>query len=162
VLEVLTYTSTLAPPAEFVDDHRVGVLGWLPVLTVVIFLFMGNIGYGTLIWVVTAELLPPKVRSIANSIIICFAFLCGFVIAKTFVDLLESLGQAGTFFLYGAICVVGTLLTALFVPETRGKSIDEIQKFYYKPRAAAAAARATVTKNPEEEQENTPLSTIRA
>jgi len=82
------------------------------------------------------------------------------VIAKTFVDLLESLGQAGTFFLYGAICVVGTLLTALFVPETRGKSIDEIQKFYYKPRAAAAAARATVTKNPEEEQENTPLSTI--
>ena len=43
----------MAPPAEFVDDHRIGVLGWLPVLTVVIFLFMGNIGYGTLIWVVT-------------------------------------------------------------------------------------------------------------
>ena len=109
----------------------------------------------------SAELLPPKVRSIANSIIICFAFLCGFVIAKTFVDLLESLGQAGTFFLYGGICVVGTLLTALFVPETRGKSIDEIQRFYYKPRAAAA--RTTITKNPEEEQaENTPLSVIRA
>ena len=113
----------------------------------------------------SAELLPPKVRSIANSIIICFAFLCGFVIAKTFVDLLQSLGQSGTFFLYGGICTVGILLTALFVPETRGKSIDEIQKFYYKPRAAAAAARSNPAGSAAQDQElveNTPLSTVRA
>ncbi len=58
--------------------------------------FLGNAGYGTLIWVVTAEILPPKVRSIANSIIICFAFLCGFIISKTFVDLLESIQRSGT------------------------------------------------------------------
>ena len=38
-----------------------GVLGWLPLLAVTFFLFLGNVGYGTLIWVVTAELLPPKV-----------------------------------------------------------------------------------------------------
>ena len=38
-----------------------GVLGWLPLLAVTLFLFLGNVGYGTLIWVVTAELLPPKV-----------------------------------------------------------------------------------------------------
>ena len=55
--EVLSYTSTMAPQTELVDDHRAGVLGWLPVLTVVVFLFMGNIGYGTLIWVVTGRLL---------------------------------------------------------------------------------------------------------
>ena len=36
-------------------------LGWLPLVAVIGFLFLGNIGYGTLIWVVTAELLPPKV-----------------------------------------------------------------------------------------------------
>ena len=84
---------------------------------------------------ISAELLPPKVRSISNSIIICFAFLCGFFISKTFVDLLEGIGQDNTFFLYGGICIVGTLLTALFVPETRGKSIDEIQRFFTKSRA---------------------------
>ena len=103
----------------------------------------------------TAELLPPKVRSIANSIIICFAFLCGFMIAKTFVDLLEGLGQSGTFFLYGAICIFGTLLTALFVPETRGKSIEDIQRFYNRtPPTSVARA--------EDNVENTPLRTIRA
>ena len=101
---------------------------------------------------VLAELLPPKVRSISNSIIICFAFLCGFFISKTFVDLLEGIGASNTFFLYGGICVVGTLLTALFVPETRGKSIDEIQKFFTKPLARADETQA----------ESTPLRTIRA
>ena len=103
----------------------------------------------------TAELLPPKVRSIANSIIICFAFLCGFLIAKTFVDLLEGLGRSGTFFLYGAICVIGTLLTALFVPETRGKSIEEIQRFYNRTPSLARTDADNVV-------ENTPLQTIRA
>ena len=38
-------------------------LSWLPLLAVLGFLFLGNVGYGTLIWVVTAELLPPKVIS---------------------------------------------------------------------------------------------------
>ena len=38
-------------------------LSWLPLLAVLGFLFLGNVGYGTLIWVVTAELLPPKVLS---------------------------------------------------------------------------------------------------
>lgn len=103
---------------------------------------------------VTAELLPPKVRSVANSIIICFAFLCGFFIAKTFVDLLEGLGKSGTFFLYGGICIVGTLLTAIFVPETRGKSIEEIQRFYTKTTRHS--------NNTDQEVENTPLRTIRA
>jgi len=106
--------------------------GWLPLLAVIGFLFLGNIGYGTLIWVVTAELLPPKVRAMANSFIICFAFITGFIVAKTFVDLKESLllGEAGTFWLYGAVCLVGAVFTLAFVPETRNKSMEEIQQFF--------------------------------
>lgn len=44
------------------DTPAPSYLGWLPILAVVGFLFLGNVGYGTLVWVVTAELLPPKVR----------------------------------------------------------------------------------------------------
>jgi hypothetical protein len=40
----------------------------------------------------------------------------------------------GTFFLYAAICLTGTVFTFFFVPETRGKSFDEIQKFFDKTR----------------------------
>ena len=65
--EVLSYT-TMAPQTELVDDHRAGVLGWLPVLTVVVFLFMGNIGYGTLIWVVTGRLLLKHIIHIYTTL----------------------------------------------------------------------------------------------
>ena len=44
------------------DTPAPSYLGWLPILAVVGFLFLGNVGYGTLVWVVTAELLPPKVN----------------------------------------------------------------------------------------------------
>lgn len=57
VLATTTSSPMMTPASTFRSDdyydHRPAVLGWLPVLTVVIFLFMGNIGYGTLIWVVT-------------------------------------------------------------------------------------------------------------
>jgi len=113
------------------DQTPPDYLGWLPILAVVGFLFLGNIGYGTLIWVVTAELLPPKVRAMANSFIICFAFITGFIVAKTFVDLVESpIEEAGTFWLYGGICFVGGVFTLIFVPETRNKSIEEIQSYF--------------------------------
>ena len=67
----------------------------------------------------------------ANSFIICFAFIAGFLVAKTYVDLVESpLGQAGTFWLYGGICALGGVFTAVFVPETRNKSVEEIQDYF--------------------------------
>ena len=46
---------------EDVTQVSTNPMGWLPLLAIIGFLVMGNIGYGTLIWVVTAELLPPKV-----------------------------------------------------------------------------------------------------
>ncbi|XP_023346118.1 facilitated trehalose transporter Tret1-2 homolog [Eurytemora carolleeae] len=117
-------------PGGNMDAPDLPPLGWLPLVSVVGFLFLGNVGYGTLIWVVTAELLPPKVRSIANSIIICFAFVSGFIIAKTFVDLEQSIGYSGTFWFYAAVCFLGAIFTFIFVPETRDKSIEEIQNHF--------------------------------
>ena len=73
-----------------------------------------------------------QVRAMANSFIICFAFITGFIVAKSFADLIESplLGEAGTFWLYGGICFVGGIFTLICVPETRNKSIEEIQSYF--------------------------------
>ena len=55
--------------------------------------------------------------------------------------------------------MIGTLLTALFVPETRGKSIEEIQRFYNR---TPSLPRHVAEENGENMVENTPLQTIRA
>ena len=112
-----------------------------------ILLFLGNGGYGTLVWVVVAEMLPPRVRAVTNSVNICASFILGFVASKVFVDLTMAIGTdsewvfqvsysctvAGgpaTFWLYGGVCLIGAVFTFFCVPETKGKSIEEIQKMF--------------------------------
>ena len=153
-----------------------GHIGWIAPLSICVLLFIGNGGYGTLIWVVMAELLPPRliliclslsllytslfgrVRATANAIVICMGFILGFVMSKTFVDLINAiharyssylnfkvsgnfshksffnritvLHDSGTFWLYGAVCLVGSFYTIFFVPETKGKTIEEIQQMF--------------------------------
>ena len=80
-----------------------GHIGWIAPLSICVLLFIGNGGYGTLIWVVMAELLPPRlvalslsflfarVRATANAIVICMGFILGFVMSKTFVDLIDAI-----------------------------------------------------------------------
>ena len=123
--------------------------GWVPPTAILILLFLGNGGYGTLIWVVVAELLPPKVRAIGNAFNICLCFILGFIASKTFVDLIQAIGRvkafvrrlkyvdvlpgaSGTFWMYGVICLLGGLFTLLVVPETKGKTIEEIQRIFQK------------------------------
>jgi len=115
---------------EQVIPPEPGHIGWIAPLSICVLLFIGNGGYGTLIWVVMAELLPPRVRATANAIVICMGFILGFVMSKTFVDLIDAIHASGTFWLYGAVCLVGTLYTIFFVPETKGKTIEEIQQMF--------------------------------
>ena len=51
--------------------------------------------------------------------------------SKTFVDLTLSIGASGTFWLYAGVCLLGSIFTFIFVPETKGKSIEEIQKMFF-------------------------------
>ena len=61
---------------------------------------------------------------------ICFAFLSSFLVTKTFVDLIGSIGNSGTFWLYAAVNFVGGMFLAVFLPETKGKSEDEIRRAF--------------------------------
>ena len=67
-------------------------------------------------WVVTERLLPAKISKVGKSVVVGFSFACAFVVAKTFVDLVEHLGNSGAFFVYGGICFVGFVFCLLFVP----------------------------------------------
>ena len=112
------------------DDLQVkpGYLNWLPAVAIFAYVFLGNVGFGTLSWVVTTELLPPKVRGVANSFIMCVFFSCGFIVAKTFVDLFNAVNLSGTFLIYAGFCAFAVLFTHVFVPETKDKDDAEIQR----------------------------------
>ncbi|CAB4062946.1 SLC2A8 [Lepeophtheirus salmonis] len=129
--------------------------GWLPLFCITSIIFIGNIGYGTLTWAVTSEIMPPKCRNTCNSVLLSMAFFCGFFITKTFVDLVESVNESGAFWIYGGITALGGLFTLIFIPETKGVPFEEIRNFYYKnPSAYKQPKKTHIVDNA------TPLETI--
>jgi facilitated trehalose transporter len=57
-----------------------------------------------------------------------FNWTCTFVVTKTFTDLITGLGSATTFWMFGTICLAGLFFVIIWVPETQGISLEDIEK----------------------------------
>jgi SP family sugar porter-like MFS transporter len=83
---------------------------------------------GPVTWVVLSEIFPNRIRGIAMSIA-TFALWSGcFVLTYTFPLLNKWLNASGTFWLYGTICILGFWYIFKKLPETKGKSLEEIER----------------------------------
>jgi MFS transporter, SP family, xylose:H+ symportor len=78
-------------------------------------------------WVLIAEIFPNRVRSQSVSVCVSALWAASFLLTYTFPALNRTLGSAGTFLTYGGICVIGCIFCAAFVPETRGRSLEQIE-----------------------------------
>ena len=78
-------------------------------------------------WVVISEIFPTRVRGAAMSIAITALWSACFILTYSFPVLNARLGPAGTFWSYGVICLAGWLFLYLRLPETKGKSLEQIE-----------------------------------
>ncbi len=78
-------------------------------------------------WVLISEIFPNRVRGMAVSIAVSALWIACFVLTFTFPMLNAGLGASGTFWLYGAICLAGFVFVKRWVPETMGRSLEEIE-----------------------------------
>ena len=85
-------------------------------------------------WVLISEIFPNRIRGLAVSISVSALWVACFVLTFTFPVLNRELGAAGTFWLYGAICLTGFWFVLVRVPETKGKTLEEIERGIGLPR----------------------------
>ena len=78
------------------------------------------------VWVLIAEIFPNRVRSQGVSAAVSALWIASFALTYTFPFLNAKLGTGGTFTGYGVICLLGCLLVAFFVPETKGRTLEQI------------------------------------
>jgi len=78
-------------------------------------------------WVVISEIFPNRLRSAGVSTAVASLWAASFLLTYSFPLLLNLVSMSGTFLLYGVICLLGGLLVYRFVPETRGKSLEELE-----------------------------------
>lgn len=105
----------------------------LAIMLVCVAAFAVGLGPGT--WVLLAEIFPNRVRGRAMSIATVALWVACFALTMTFLTLVRWLTASGAFWLYGAMCVVETVLVWRWLPETRGRTLEQIETFWKKPAA---------------------------
>jgi len=104
------------------------VSGWFMILLVVMAIACYAMTLGPVTWVLLSEIFPNRVRGIAMSIA-TFALWTGcFTLTYSFPLLNSALGSSGTFWIYTIICFIGYFFFLKNVPETKGKSLETIEK----------------------------------
>ena len=123
-----------------IEAARLGPLptaghGWLVAVAICLFVASFAIGPGVCVWLALSELMPTRIRSNGMSIALLINQFVSTSIAAVF---LPTVGRHGysTIFFFGAACtVVYFLASAFLLPETRGKTLEEIDAFFARPAA---------------------------
>ena len=83
---------------------------------------------GPVTWVLLSEIFPNRIRGLATSIAVLAMWIANFILALTFPSLNAGLGPAMTFWIYAGICFAGVVFVVLYVPETKGRTLEEIER----------------------------------
>ncbi|XP_047359964.1 facilitated trehalose transporter Tret1-like [Vespa velutina] len=110
------------------ETTSTSTLGWLPFLSVCSFIISFAIGFGPLPWMMISELFTPDTKSIVGSSACFLNWTLAFIVTKTFVNLNDIIHVYGTFWLFSLFCAVGVIFVLFFVPETKGKTLEQIQR----------------------------------
>jgi MFS family permease len=87
---------------------------------------------GPLGWLIISEIYPLRVRGVGASIGSLSHWVWNAVIAYTFLTLVGALGPARTFWLFAALGVTGVLWGYLFIPETKGRTLEQVEEHWMK------------------------------
>lgn len=105
-----------------------GLSGWIMLALVMMAIACYAMSLAPIVWVVLSEIFPQQIRGTAMAISTLFLWIACFILTYTFPLLNEWLQAAGTFWLYGGICLAGFFFIRARLPETKGKSLEEIEK----------------------------------
>ena len=103
-------------------------LKWMTITMLFVYIGSFAISVGPIAWLIIAEIYPLQVRGVAMSLVTLSNWAINFVVSITFLTLVETLGKAGTFWLYAAIGVAGWLFCRLSIPETKGVALETIEE----------------------------------
>ncbi len=102
----------------------------LLVVCILVYVTFFAFSFGCVTWTLLSEIYPTHIRGRAMSIA-TLSLWCGtFVVGQAFPWLLETLGGAGVFVLFAVMCIPAIIIAWKFLPETKGKTLEEIERFW--------------------------------
>ncbi len=97
---------------------------------ILLFIVGFNFGFGSLVWVYAGESFPSRLRSLGSSVMLTSTLTGNALIAGFFLTMLQLLGGAGVFAVFGGLTVVAFFVVYRYAPETKGRELEEIRLFW--------------------------------
>lgn len=119
-----------------------GLPALLPVVSIMVYSASFMFSWGPICWVLIAEIFPNTIRGGAVAIAVAFQWIFNFIVSSTFLpmynmrlgDMGENFGHMFAYGLYGVICIAAALFVWRLVPETKGKTLEDMSKLWGKKR----------------------------
>lgn len=108
-----------------------GIKGIIPVLSVITYAAFFMMSWGPICWVLIAEIFPNTIRGQAVAIAVAFQWIFNYLVSSTFPALYEF-SPMFAYSLYGIVCVIAALFVWRCVPETKGKTLEEMNALWKK------------------------------
>jgi MFS family permease len=106
--------------------------GWLIATLLYVFMAFYAIGPGVVVWVALSELMPTRIRSNGMSIALVLNQMVAATLLATFLPVVSKYGYSAMFFLFAGFTVIYFLTALFFLPETKGKTLEEIEECFAK------------------------------
>ncbi|KAI5436591.1 hypothetical protein KIW84_022917 [Lathyrus oleraceus] len=111
------------------DSDLYATLSLVSVAGVVVMVIAFSLGLGAMPWIIMSEILPINIKGLAGSFATLANWFFSWLVTLT-ANLLLDWSSGGTFTIYTAVCVFTAGFVAIWVPETKGKTLEEIQQFF--------------------------------
>lgn len=102
--------------------------GFIVLISVLCYIASFAASLAPVMWVVTSEIYPNKFRGAAMSVSTAISWMCTYLVVQTFPWMLNNMGGAVAFGVFAVLSVVTFFFIMLFIPETKGKSLEEIER----------------------------------
>ena len=115
-------------------SNVVALPAWVPVISIMVYSASFMFSWGPICWVYISEIFPNTIRSQATAWAVAFQWIFNFIVSSTFVPMYnmklgamgDSFGHFFAYALYGVICLIAALFVWRLVPETKGKTLEEM------------------------------------
>ncbi|KAJ9147081.1 hypothetical protein P3X46_029283 [Hevea brasiliensis] len=111
------------------DSHLYSIMGILSLVGLVAMVIFFSLGLGAIPWLIMSEILPVNIKGLAGSIATLANWLTSWVVTMT-ANLLLSWNSGGTFTIYTVVTAFTVVFVTLWVPETKGRTLEEIQSSF--------------------------------
>jgi len=109
--------------------HSTGTAVFYAVIAYIVFF---GVGLGPVVWLIISEIYPIKSRGKAMSLAILTIWASNWAVAGTFLSVIHGVGPAVTFWIFASLCFLAFVFCLAFVPETKGKSLEDIERHWLK------------------------------